>query len=472
MARKISAALPNKLEPRNPHGPGILQKTYEIKLITPLFGGGVEAGENDPITLIRPPSIRGQLRFWWRATRGAACETVEELRQREAEIWGSTEIPSPVTVNVEFEHQNKGVPEAVGKFEGKKTRNERGEIEIRHSFVFAQDIPGYAAFPARPQYDNGKSLAQNNDAITRVRKNITFRLCLDFPKLIEADIETALKAWVNFGGLGARTRRGWGALYCEDLAPESTDSLEGFLQALNHKNTAPFPWPLLYHAHYLLSGLKNNASASWQEGISKLQAFRQSPPIGRQTGTGKKHGRSNWPEAEAVRNLVFAQRKTTGMFQGSRSANRPRGWHDPDAKLVRLGQNPVYFPCAEFGLPIIWEIKDESLSTRRDNLKPTLQYDKDHDRLASPLIIRPIQFKDGVVCALFLRLRTPPLDGACLKPGDADLDHEVKIASSQIHAPALSRYQDSPLGSPSSGGALRSPQGSALEAFFEFLKRG
>ena len=58
--------------------------TYDIEVITPLFGGGVEAGVNDPITLIRPSSIRGHLRFWWRATRGAAFSTAAEMRQREA----------------------------------------------------------------------------------------------------------------------------------------------------------------------------------------------------------------------------------------------------------------------------------------------------------------------------------------------------------------------------------------------------
>lgn len=46
-------------------------RTYTIEVITPLFGGGVEVGVNDPVTLICPSSIRGLLRFWWRATLGA-----------------------------------------------------------------------------------------------------------------------------------------------------------------------------------------------------------------------------------------------------------------------------------------------------------------------------------------------------------------------------------------------------------------
>ena len=72
----------------------------DIQVVTPMFGGGTEAGVPDPVTLIRPSSIRGHLRFWWRATRGAAFTTVRDLKQRETEIFGDTEHPSPVIVEV------------------------------------------------------------------------------------------------------------------------------------------------------------------------------------------------------------------------------------------------------------------------------------------------------------------------------------------------------------------------------------
>ena len=31
--------------------------SYEIRVVTPLFGGGVEPGKNDPVTLIRGSTI-------------------------------------------------------------------------------------------------------------------------------------------------------------------------------------------------------------------------------------------------------------------------------------------------------------------------------------------------------------------------------------------------------------------------------
>ncbi len=49
--------------------------TLHLRLITPLFGGGYETREVDPDCIIRPATIRGHLRFWWRALYGGAvCE--------------------------------------------------------------------------------------------------------------------------------------------------------------------------------------------------------------------------------------------------------------------------------------------------------------------------------------------------------------------------------------------------------------
>ena len=57
---------PVKQEPNNT----TITQVREYELITPLFGGGVNPGEADPVTIIRGTAIRGHLRFWWRACRG------------------------------------------------------------------------------------------------------------------------------------------------------------------------------------------------------------------------------------------------------------------------------------------------------------------------------------------------------------------------------------------------------------------
>ena len=60
----------------------------ELRLITPMFGGGYKAREVDPLQPIRPAAIRGHLRFWWRATAGARYTSVADLHKAETELWG------------------------------------------------------------------------------------------------------------------------------------------------------------------------------------------------------------------------------------------------------------------------------------------------------------------------------------------------------------------------------------------------
>src|SRR5712692_5047904 len=75
---------------------GFITQQREYELITPLFGGGVEPGFADPVTVVRATEIRGQLRFWWRAMRGGNPNFDGELRkmkQVEDLIWGAASTP-------------------------------------------------------------------------------------------------------------------------------------------------------------------------------------------------------------------------------------------------------------------------------------------------------------------------------------------------------------------------------------------
>jgi len=66
---KIAYEHPSYKAGKNPSAFTVGEHTYitetrSYRLITPLFGGGVKAGVNDPITPIRASGIRGQLRFY------------------------------------------------------------------------------------------------------------------------------------------------------------------------------------------------------------------------------------------------------------------------------------------------------------------------------------------------------------------------------------------------------------------------
>jgi len=74
-------------------------RTFSVELITPLYGGGVEAAVPDLEMPIRATAIRGQLRFWWRLLNP------DKGLQQEREIWGGVSdkeaIASQVIINVQ-----------------------------------------------------------------------------------------------------------------------------------------------------------------------------------------------------------------------------------------------------------------------------------------------------------------------------------------------------------------------------------
>jgi len=206
MKTRTPKSSPPEISPRSDDR---ITEVRKYKLITPLFGGGVEAAKADPITTIRGASVRGQLRFWWRATRGGQFgDDVETLLKEEGKIWGSPAKkdekesgPSEVKVFVcEISEGTVDHPYEVVR----NPRSGRPKIQNRRSSV----VPAYVAFPLQPKQEEARIGMET----LSVRLDVEFTLEISYPKSVEEDVNAALWAWETFGGIGARTRRGFGAL--------------------------------------------------------------------------------------------------------------------------------------------------------------------------------------------------------------------------------------------------------------------
>ena len=103
----------------------------DVSVVTPLFGGGATAGVADPLAPVRAASVRGHLRFWWRACKSAGFATADALFDQEEAIWGSTAYPSPVAVIVSLLSSG--------------TKVESREYQRRADGRF----PAYALFPTK-----------------------------------------------------------------------------------------------------------------------------------------------------------------------------------------------------------------------------------------------------------------------------------------------------------------------------------
>lgn len=386
------------------------ERKYE--LITPLFGGGVKPGEADPITTIRGSSIRGQLRFWWRACRGGAFANLEEMKKAEDEIWGTAskdqhgEKPAS-KVQVFVETTNKGV-------------------ELIPS---AKDVNPYAAFPLR----------QENK---KLRDNITFKLSIKYPKDLQTDVEAAFWAWETFGGIGARTRRGFGAISMKSKEISTKDVENNIRAGLKKHVIDSTNWPqnVPHLSHKLEFKILPTTFANGKEAsnilISKLKIFRQ-----QRNGN---QGRSRWPEPDAIRRLT-----------GQHLVNQNKD-HNPTHPVNK-------FPRAVFGLPIIFHFKDANRYKTSDPQDTTLAL-KNSDRLASPLILRPIKCSNGYVgLAVVLEGTQQAINNqVVLKAENWKEPKNVQINLTEQEALKITR---------SNGTPLLNKETNILKAFLDFLTK-
>ena len=330
-------------------------QTLKIQITTAYYGGGVEGGVSDPLTPFRAPSIRGHLRWWWRATKGADAKDFRQLLERESAIWGATDRASRVIVEVLNGRLGTSMPAI-------KEQNGRREFEQ----------PAYALFPAQ------------SDVVRNIHKRGTFELRISYPADIAADVETALRYWIAFGGIGARTRRGLGALYCESHKGLTNCFQPGDLG----DNPKVRPWATLKGAR-LIVGQPTTWEQAWNLSIEVLKNFRQQRNKGSQPN---RPGRSLWPEPDAIRRL--------------RHKSEPR--HAQPLTKIDI------FPRGTLGLPVIFHFKD-----RGDPLDNTLQLDGDSDRMASPIILKPVALDGQKAVPVCLALQAPEPKSFVLRQKDA-----------------------------------------------------
>ncbi|HVZ32286.1 MAG TPA: type III-B CRISPR module RAMP protein Cmr1 [Polyangiaceae bacterium] len=391
-------SLPSPLERSSRGGPLLKHISVSAEVVTPILGGSSETRAIDDIDVIRAATVRGHLRFWWRALYAAQYATAGKLYERESEIWGraASQEGGRSAVEIRIDIEKEGAVDTT-------------DIRLNDSRDGKATPGAYALWPAREERNKGTPPEPRRMPGTR------FRLALIVPTGFETEVANALRAWILFGGYGGRTRRGLGSLRVlddvgawlpQDASRDAFTHLFGFdLFAAPTKTPGDVPW--LGGAALHVGKAQRSAMQAWTTALDWLREFRQgtSGPQGnraRESGTGKpqpnRRSISNWPEADKIRHL---RRKT--------KAHPPR--HNA----------AVVWPRAGFGLPIIGRFqtkgRDGSYLDEPGEFEIAWRSPKkggqsgfdEHDRLASPLIVKALPFADGtfVPCALWLNRAYP-----------------------------------------------------------------
>ncbi len=375
-------------------------KVYACSVITPMFGGGAKAGEVGREFPVRAPSIRGQLRFWWRLLHGVRGLRGNALKEKECALWGGVFAASSDGDKAALQHTSR-----VGVF----IKEGAGQSVVLKPVKDAQ----YALFPFR---DKSGVLPEFNFDLGVVCEP---QLCSE----LKEQLERSLRAWANFGGVGARTRRGCGAVFCPELAFENEEEARALAVSCGLR-----VWTKECDS--------KQSIVAWKEAVGCLREFRQGKDVGR-NGT---RGRSRWPEADTIRKLT--------------------GQRDPRHEAVYPPDHPYGFPRAVFGMPIGFRFKTSGDPKSCQQLLPV-----GAQRMSSPVILRPLRLKDGRVLSMAVFLPEPDLSCGLRLSGNKlggrlnKLDKEC----SDYQGAKFANYKGSPMEN-------RSSTGNALEAFRAYLR--
>ncbi len=376
------------------YGSATAEIAVRVEVVTPILGGSNRTRSIDDVDVIRAATVRGHLRFWWRALKAHEYGNPKELYIAESALWGraATDEGGRSAVEIRIEVEQAGTID---------------ESDIRlYDSRDGEATPGaYALWPARAKRERGEVKAP---PAPRRRPGTRYRLTLVAPEDREVELRNAVRAWLLFGGYGSRTRRGLGSFKVVENAntwlPASA-TREAFtvifgrdVFALPVGSTIDVPW--LGGAWIFVGKPDTDAVRAWTTALDWLKEFRQgtsgkSGSRAREPGANKQQPQrpsiSNWPEADKIRYL-----------SGKTMSHRPR-YNDTPA-----------WPRAGFGLPIIGQFQTKARDgTQLDEPGPfELRWRSgrdEHDRLASPLIVKALPFANGafVPCALWLNRAYP-----------------------------------------------------------------
>lgn len=402
---------------------------YEVhvkfRIVSPAFLGGPE---KDAQETLRLASVKALCRTWWRAWQGRL--TVSQLRKKEADVFGSLERGTRLTI----------LPMGL---KGRLAILRRGHLMGKGGSAL-----GYLGY-GPVAYEKSKAANVTQFDAIDAGQSVEFRVA--HPGHQELG-EVLRGMWLlgALGGLGSRSRRGWGSILLQTEIPGLPDlsgcrSVEEYRQAVaegleslspvvERKSASQVSWTALSKESGLV--LSSVDFPSWREALEDL-------------------GR---------RFLEFRGRDKRGDQAGSPGVD----YHATKALLAESSPFPESLPeRAAFGLPYAQAYR--SLRKPGDRKPPTATFTpfwregsrEVEGRRASPVICKVVQLSGGrfIWQVAYLPSRFLP-DGAKVRGERTDVKPSRALRNSPFPAPGAS-------GVVASGSSAETP---LLEQFLDYLE--
>lgn len=326
------------------------------KIATPMFLGGENQRADN--TQFRNASLKGALRFWWRALNWGAA--LRDVGNQEAQA-------------LSLLHEREGRLFGLAS-DSKHSRQSCVQIhsELRRAMVSVESLPNHI-------YLLGMGLYKHNKGMLRDYMqggNLTIRLTFK-PNTKEEDVASVQQAAIAlgiFGGLGSRSRKGFGSLALQkielpgkkDLSFTTEESILNFVQGLDFSAPADAPFSALTRATRIdISTIRNSA-------LDALADINKEQQLYRSYGKNGKVG-----NIEARRNF--------------------KADHDNVYDTIHNGATLQKIPeRAVFGLPHNYRFSSEKeLSISAENPSLDSQRETKEGRRASPLLVHIHILNDG-----------------------------------------------------------------------------
>lgn len=368
------------------------------KITTPMFLGGEDQRADN--TQFRNASFKGALRFWWRALN-----------------WGAAlkDAGNQQTAALSLLHEREGKLFGLAS-DGENSKQSCVQIhsELRGAMVSKNNLPNHA-------YLLGMGLYNYKEGMLRdylQGGNLTIRLTFK-PSTTEEDIASVQQAAIAlglFGGLGSRSRKGFGSLALQKIErpgqPEreftTVESIANFIQGLDFSAPAEAPFSALTHATRVdISTTKNSALDALADINKEQQLYRS---YGKDGKVGNIAARKNF---KSDHNNVY------DAIHG--------------IPLKELPERAV------FGLPHNYRFSSgKELSISAENPSSDSHNETKEGRRASPLLVHIHALDDGK----FIAIQTL-IHGTFLHSDIRILvNKRPKEIDKRIYFPVITRYMD------------------------------
>jgi CRISPR-associated protein Cmr1 len=165
-----------------------------VEVVTPLFLAGADQRGAE----LRTPSFKSMLRFWWRALYGS--NDIKKMKKDEAKIFGDADYKSELKISLHNTQNCNSVMEnpPAGKKITVKTKKETFQISIIEYLAYGlyEYKRGQGNIFNRPHY----------------KPESKFILKMEYNLDHEEEIINSLELLYFFGGIGAKSRNGFGNL--------------------------------------------------------------------------------------------------------------------------------------------------------------------------------------------------------------------------------------------------------------------